>query len=145
MTEPTWGADIFGIRFVIDTSDFTLVTFDEFAVDMAANAETSLEVNGVDFQVASGKILRLLGVIECSSEDQETILTQTDTADSQVGTIDKWLPPFNSATIGAGSGPVTIFDVTFAAAKFLTVHNENGVSTRVFNANGLIGLEFTVV
>jgi len=145
MTEPVWVADIFGIKFVIDTSDFTLITLDGFDVDMAANAETSMEVNSVDYQVASGKIFRLLGVQESMSEVTNPILTQTDTADSQVGTIDKWEPPFTTeSTIGNGKGPTTIFDVTFAAGKFLTVHNR-GAASRVFTANGLIGLEYTVV
>ena len=144
MTEPTWAIDLFGVKFIIDTSDFTIITFDGIDIDTAANLEQSLEVNGVDYQVASGKILRLLGVTECTSEAGDVKLTQTDTADSQVGSIDKWTPPFSAAGVGNGKGPVTIFDVTFAAGKFVTIHNPSA-SPRIFTAVNLIGLEFTVV
>lgn len=142
MTEPTWGLELFGVKFVVDTVDFVIVTFDKFSVDMLGNAETSLEVGGVDYQVPSGKTLRLLGVSESSSEAAAIVLTQTDTADSQVGTIDKWTSPFSSTTIDTGTGPTTIFDATFAATKFLTAHNTSG-SVRVFTVVGLVGLEFT--
>jgi len=143
MAEPIWVIDLFGVKFVVDTSNFLIINFDTFDVDMASNAETSLEILGVDYQVPAGKTLRLLGVLLCGSENTgDTVLTQTDTADSQVGSINKWIPPIDIGGIGVGAGPVTIFDPTFAASKFLTVHN-TVAATRAFTVVGLVGLEFT--
>jgi len=60
MTEPVWVADIFGIKFVIDTSDFSIITFDGIDLDVAGNNEKSLEVNGVVVLVTRGIIILVM-------------------------------------------------------------------------------------
>ncbi len=140
MTDPIIAINNLGVKLLLDTADDRIViNFDpKNAFSVPQNTVRSAEVQGVDYQVPTGKELIMLGAVNMFAQfDNRLDMVSTTVADTATGlvTLIPDLPNDNPT-------PWNTMLFKLVADDFLGFQEQNIAATQI-NHVGLQGVEYT--